>query len=455
MGLLNLAEVAALLNVPYSGSSESIEDVEVDSRQIQRGDLFIAAQGAQVDGHDFIEAAAERGAVAAIVERDVTASIPCLKVADSLDALTRIGAANRDAYTGVLVAVTGSCGKTSVKNMCGAIFSGQGPTVATQANYNNEIGVPLTLARLNEHTRYAVVEMGATGRGHIAHLCRLARPQISTVLNAMEAHLDGFGTVADVADIKAEIFEGLGVNGTAVLNLDQPWVSLWRERIVGTGARTLSYSLSDAADVRATEVRSLGLRGSELTLSVGGQARSLTLALPGAHNVANALAAAAMAAAAGLSVDAIADGLSVAETEPGRLQAETLPDGTVLIDDSYNANPGSVRAAIDLLAETPGERCLILGEMLELGETAAKKHAEMGERAREQGIQRLLGVGEALKPAMQAFGPGAECYPTREALAPALPKVLDASDVVLVKGSRGAAMETVLQDLREIAGGDR
>ncbi|MFK7829182.1 MAG: UDP-N-acetylmuramoyl-tripeptide--D-alanyl-D-alanine ligase [Congregibacter sp.] len=463
MTSINLAELSSILGAVLSANASTFADapecagmapiqaVEIDSRRVQSGDLFIAVPGARVDGHDFVNKAAARGAIAAVVERDVSTTLPCLKVSNSLTALTQIAAANREIFSGVLVAITGSCGKTSVKNMCRSIFRRQGITVATAGNYNNEIGVPLTLAKLNDDTQYAVVEMGATGRGDIAHLCGLARPGISTVLNAMEAHLDGFGSVADVAGIKAEIYDGLDSQGFAILNLDQPWVPLWRERIAASGARTLSYSINHEADITASSVQSLGLQGSRFTLNASGQSRSLLLPLPGQHNIANALAAAALASAAGVSFDAIVAGLSDCDAEPGRLHSETLSGGTVLIDDSYNANPGSVRAAIDLLAETPGTRTLILGEMLELGDESASKHAEMGARAKAQGIQLFVSVGEAVSPAALAFGEGAQQFPDRDSLSAALPELLEASDSILVKGSRGAAMEAVLQDLRAIA----
>jgi UDP-N-acetylmuramoyl-tripeptide--D-alanyl-D-alanine ligase len=250
MGSLHLAAIADLLGARYDGPARVPAAAVLDSRRVQPGDLFVATRGARVDGHDYVEAAATRGAVAALTERPMDASIPCLPVRDSLAALTELGRANREAFPGVVLSITGSCGKTSVKNMCRAIFERAGPTVATEGNYNNEIGVPLTLTRLGDDTQFAIVEMGATGRGHVAHLCELARPQISTVLNAMEAHLQGFGSVDDVADIKAEIYDGLAAGDVAVVNLDSPYASLWRERIAATGSRVVTYSCGGDADVR-------------------------------------------------------------------------------------------------------------------------------------------------------------------------------------------------------------
>jgi len=448
MGTLHLGAISDLVGAAYAGAPLAVAGAAIDSRRVEPGDLFVATRGERVDGHDFIEAAAERGAVAALTERPVPASIPCLLVPDSLAALTALARANRDAFAGTVVAITGSCGKTSVKNLCRAIFSRAGQTVATAGNYNNEIGVPLTLARLGDASTFAVVEMGATGRGDVAHLCDLARPQVSTVLNAMEAHLDGFGSVEDVASIKAEIFEGLGTSGTAVLAADSPWAALWRERMERAGASIIAWSANDSAEVYATQVRDQGLDGLRFVLHVRSEAVPVDLPLPGRHNLANALAAAALATAAGVPLKAIVRGLGEAQGEAGRLQPEALADGTVLIDDSYNANPGSVRAAIDFLAQRGGPRALVLGEMLELGSASAALHAEMGERAAAGGLESLIGVGAALKPATDAFGAAGAWYADRDALRPALAALLECHDTILVKGSRGAAMEGVIADLR-------
>lgn len=454
MSALSLARIAALVDAPLEAplewSDRPVAAAAVDSRLVRDGDLFVAVRGQQVDGHDFIEAAAKQGAAAALVESDSTASIPCLRVDNSLRALTTVATANRDHYDGDVIAITGSNGKTSVKNMCDAIFSAIGPTVATAGNYNNEIGVPLTLARLSDETRHAVVEMGATRRGDVAHLCAITRPTVSTVLNAMEAHLEGFGSIADVASVKAEIFDELGPQGTAVVNQDQSWCELWERRARASGAQIVRWSVEQAADVYATDIEDLGLRGTRFRLHLGAEQRSVALALPGRHNVANAVAAAALAAAAGVTADAIAQGLCAVRAVSGRLQAEDLANGMTLIDDSYNANPGSVRAAIALLAaEAERESVLILGEMLELGADAADRHREMGELARESGIHGFIGVGDALRDAVDAFGVGGRWYAERELLNADLQQALPAGATILVKGSRGSAMESVVAAVRK------
>ncbi|GAB5414749.1 MAG: UDP-N-acetylmuramoyl-tripeptide--D-alanyl-D-alanine ligase [Congregibacter sp.] len=404
MSSVDLPSVATMLNVPYAGPALAINKFEIDSRRIESGDVFIAVPGARVDGHDYVDAAVERGAIAALVERPVEAAIPVLEVADCIEALSAIGRENRRAFSGIVVAITGSCGKTSVKNMCRAVFSEAGETLATPGNYNNEIGVPLTLTRISDSTQFAIIEMGAAGSGHIAHLCSLAKPDLSTVLNAMEAHLDGFGSVAQVADMKAEIFDALGANDTAILNIDQPWAELWRKRIEASGAALMTYSLSGHADLWIDGLAEQGLNGSVLQLHTREEAQRVHLPQPGLHSVANALAASALAAAAGLSLDQIVAGLERAESESGRLQTRRLQNGATVIDDTYNANPGSVRAAIDLLAKIPGKNLLILGEMLELGVESAPLHREMGQRARDRGLAGFVGVGAALEDAVRAFG---------------------------------------------------
>lgn len=477
MSALDLSLIARRVGAAYQGPARPVAGVVIDSRQVSPGDLFVALRGARADGHDYVEAAAARGAVAAIVERRFEhrvertlqregegedegapcAALPLLRVDSGPAALAQLARANRAASSALVLGITGSCGKTSVKNMCRAIFSRAGPTVATAGNYNNELGVPLTLARLGDDTRFAVLEMGAAGPGDIAHLCALATPRIATVLNALQAHLDGFGSVADVAAGKAEIFDNLGRDGVAVLNLDAPWAPLWRARIAASGARVITWSLRGPADVSAAfnDDRALrgALHGTCFELRVGARTCCVRLPLPGRHSVGNALAAAALATAAGLNADLIGQGLEQVAPAAGRLCPETLADGTVLIDDSYNANPGSVRAAIEWLCQIPGSRALILGEMLELGGESAAQHAQMGRLARERDVHTFIGVGAAVAPAARAFGACAVLYPDRDALLPALPSVLRSHDTILVKGSRGAAMDALLAALRAAAGG--
>ena len=452
MRSMNLARVAQELGIEFDGVARPIAGVAIDSRKVNQGDLFVALPGARVDGHEYVERAAEQGAIAAIVERPIEASIPCFLVDDSLTAMSDIARANRADFSGTVVAMTGSCGKTTVKNICHSIFRLADSTVATEGNYNNEFGVPLTLARLSDETRYAVVEMGAAGRGHIAHLCSLARPSVSVVLNAMEAHLDGFGTVADVADIKAEIYDDLPAGGTAVINQDQPWAEVWERRAAETGASKLTYSVWESADVFASDIEASGVASSRFALHYEGLQVAVELPLPGEHSVSNALAAASLALGAGLNLELVAQGLARAEGEAGRLQATSLNDSTTLIDDSYNANPGSVRAAIAYLDGAFRRPALILGEMLELGEESEAMHREMGELARDAKLQSFVGVGEMLKPAVAAFGPGGSWCAEVSEVAERIAELVDNCDAILVKGSRGAAMERVVNMFRSAGG---
>lgn len=454
MGALHLKAVATALGANYDGPASPIVSAVLDSRQVRAGDLFVAHDGEHVDGHDFIAAAAEAGATAALVARPVSASIPLIEVPDTLAALTTLARENRAAYSAPLIAITGSCGKTSVKNICRSIFERLGSTVATTGNYNNELGVPLTLSRISDATQFSIVEMGATRRGDIEYLCSLARPSITTVLNAMEAHLDGFGSVEAVADVKAEIYDGLDSSSVAILNVDGPWASLWRDRISATGASLVTYSTEGDADVKLADLEDLGLAGSRFNLLINNQSQAVSLPLPGRHNVTNALAAAALATAAGVSISDIAAGLQASVAEDGRLTSSQLADGTILIDDSYNANPGSVRAAIDLLEATAGRRMLILGEMLELGGGSADAHYEIGARAAAQGVDILVAVGDAVRPAAEAFGSNARWYHSQNDLRADAQLLLDAADTILVKGSRGSAMEQTFAALKDASGND-
>jgi UDP-N-acetylmuramoyl-tripeptide--D-alanyl-D-alanine ligase len=448
---LRLSELTAALDATLLGMDVAFSAVSTDSRRISAGDLFVALKGDQFDGHDFLPAVAAAGAAAAVVSTAAKTALPQLLVADTQRALGRLGAYNRDLYRGPLVAITGSSGKTSVKNMASAVLSRRGRTLATEGNYNNEIGVPLTLLRLEPGLQFAVVEMGAAALGDIAWLCELGRPTVSVLLNAMPAHLEGFGSVADVARAKGEIFDGLGEGDVAVINADQPWANDWRER--AAPARILDFSLGGDAAVRLLEQRSLGIEGSVFRVATPAGELRAELALPGEHNVANALAATAIGLACGLELEEIAAGLADVRPVAGRLSAQRNASGVLVVDDCYNANPGSVRAAIDTLAATPGRRTLLLGEMRELGEDSESMHAEMGSYALERGIDGFWGVGDALRPAVAAYGDAARWYPDCDAAARELPGAFAEGDVVLVKGSRGARMERLLQALMALAGG--
>ncbi|PLW82935.1 UDP-N-acetylmuramoyl-tripeptide--D-alanyl-D-alanine ligase [Kineobactrum sediminis] len=444
MRAFTLSELEKPLQARLSGADTTITRVSTDSRAIGPGDLFVALEGEHFDGHDFLEVVAAAGAAAAVVSRPVKTSLPVLQVADTQRALGYLGAYNRSLYQGQLVAITGSNGKTTVKGLVSAILARRGPTLATEGNLNNEIGVPLTLLQLAPEHAFAVVEMGAAGPGHIAWLCELARPDVALLLNAMPAHLQGFGSLEGVAAGKGEIYEGLAGAGTAIINADQPWAARWRSR-AGTAAM-LDYGLEHPAAISANTIQSRGVAGISFIASTPAGDAPIRLQLPGRHNVANALAAIAAGLACGLTLAEITAGLASVQPQPGRGALHRGLAGATVVDDTYNANPGSVHAAIDLLASCQGRRTLILGAMLELGADSESLHEAAGRYARERGIERFCGVGPELAGAVAAFGHG-EWYADCGAAIAALADSFDERDTVLIKGSRGAAMERVLAAL--------
>lgn len=446
---MTLAELTAPLQASLIGVDSEFRGVSIDSRKLRGGDLFVALQGENFDGHKFLDQVAANGAVAAVVSTPAALSLPQLKVSDTQRALGQLGAHNRSLYAGPLVAITGSSGKTTVKNMVHAVLAQRGKTLATEGNLNNEIGVPLTLLRLEPGVDYAVVEMGAARAGDIRWLCELGRPTVALLLNAMAAHLQGFGSVDDVAAAKGEIFDGLGEGGHAIINADQPWAPAWRER--AGSATILDFGISAPAAVRAADIRSLGLAGMSFTAVTPVGEFDVKLALPGTHNVTNALAATAVGLACGLELAEIQAGLAAVLATPGRLTVGESAQGATLIDDCYNANPGSVRAAIDILAGCEGRRTLLLGAMRELGPGSRDLHREVGVYARAAGIEQFYGVGSELLEAVEAFGSGARYFPDRDAAIASLTKEFCHEDTVLVKGSRGARMEQVLHALQAIA----
>ena len=442
---MSLTELEAPLQARLIGTDCEFLGVSTDSRQLAGGDLFVALRGERFDGHDYLDQVAAAGAVAALVSEPADSTLPQLQVADTLRGLGRLGAYNRALFKGPLVAITGSSGKTTVKNMVRAVLSQRGRTLATEGNLNNEIGVPLTLLALEPGVEFAVVEMGAAKAGDIAWLCELGRPTVALLLNAMPAHLQGFGSVDDVAAAKGEIFDGLGKDGCAVINADLAWADDWRRR--AGDSRVLDFGLKSAAAITATAVQSHGTRGVSFTAITPGGELPVNLSLPGVHNVANALAAIAVGLACGLRLDEIGAGLATVQPTSGRLAAAVSPAGATVIDDCYNANPGSVRAAIDMLAGCEGRRTLVLGAMRELGPTSEALHRDIGDYARTAGLDRFWGVGPELQCAVDSFGEGGRWFADCEAAIDACGHEFGAADTVLVKGSRSARMERVLHAL--------
>lgn len=411
-----------------------------DTRRLRSGNLYCALPGERVDGHDFVGDAASAGAAAALVGRRVDAPLPQIEVDDVVRAMGRLAALWRRRLSPRVVAITGSNGKTTVKNMLATILERVGPTLATAGNYNNEIGVPLTLARLDETDRFAVVEMGCGQPGDIAYLADIAKPDVAIVTNAGPAHLERLGSVEGVARTKGELFERLDDDGTAIINADDEYSGYWEG--LCTSARRIRFGVSAQADVRLEE--SDGVE----TVDTPAGTFALDLRLPGAHNRMNALAAAGAALALDVDVETIAAGLAAVAATPGRLETVETGGGWQLIDDTYNANPASLYAALNVLHERPGPRWLVLGDMAELGTESDKLHREIGRAARDLGVQRLFAIGPHAGSVADAFGVGAETFDDMESLVQRLAETLAPGVTCLVKGSRSSRMETVIERLK-------
>jgi UDP-N-acetylmuramoyl-tripeptide--D-alanyl-D-alanine ligase len=455
MSMGRLSMVAEATGGKLHGPDAEFVFVSTDSRTVQPGELFFALRGARADGSEFIASAAERGAAGAVVTARQPASLPQIEVPDTRVAFGDLARRWRAQFTLPLIGITGSNGKTTVKEMTAAIMraslataDGTDPVLVTWGNLNNEIGLPRTLLYLNASHRAAVIEMGAARPGDIAYLARIAAPTVALVTNAARAHLQGFGSIEDVAATKGEIFDALDANGTAVVNRDDRFFQKWWDR--SAGRDRLAFGLHPDADFRATDVEvPAGAEGGEIrfTLRAPGGVRPIRLLMAGGHNVANALAAAAATVAAGASLDAVADGLAAVRNVSGRLRLVPGRRGIRLYDDTYNANPGSVRAAIAFLATLPGERWLVLGDMAELGPDSEAMHAEMGEAARQAGIGRLWCAGPQSRAAADAFGAGAEWRAEVPELAQLVQAAARKGVTVLVKGSRSSGMERVVESL--------
>ena len=439
--MMSLAILAEALKAPHVGKDAVFTGVCHDTRTLQRGDLYVAIKGEHFDGHSFLAEAITAGAVGALLARDMETSLPYVRVPNTRLGLGNLGAFWRGQFKIPVIAVTGSNGKTTVKEMIGAMLGETGPGCVTRGNLNNDIGVPLTLSRLRAGDKYAVIEMGMNHPGEIEYLSRLTSPTIALITNAAEAHLAGVGTVEDVARAKGEIFAGLSEDGTAVLNADDPHFPLWK---TFTGLKKcLTFGLDHKADVSgAYELTDTGSVIQLKTITHG----DIDMRIPvlGRHNVMNALAATAAALAAGASLENVKTGLEKLKTVSGRMEVKQGISGARIIDDTYNANPASVAAGLQVLKEFSGERVLVLGDMGELGAAAADIHFRVGELASRIGVQRLFAIGELSRVAVGAFGKGARHFESHVALIEALQDCLHAEMTVLVKGSRLMRMERIV-----------
>jgi UDP-N-acetylmuramoyl-tripeptide--D-alanyl-D-alanine ligase len=443
--LVKLSRLASLVQGQLIGPDLSYTSVSLDSRTLKAGALFIALSGDSFDGHSFIEQAKAQGAVAALVDRPVSTALSLVRVRDTRKALGQLAAAHRAQFSMPIIALTGSCGKTTTKEMLRAILSEMGAVLASSKNFNNDIGVPLTLLGLTAQHRFAVIEMGANHSGEIAYLSQMTKPDIALITNIGPAHLQGFGSIDEVAQAKSEIFLGLSGQGIAVINADDVFEKRWQDRLANH--TVVRFGLKQKADFSACKIY-LDAQGRAQFMLVTPKGKiAIHLALPGQHNLLNALAAAAAAEQVGASLEAIKAGLEKMSDVPGRLAIVKTKTGASIIDDTYNANPSSVSVALQLLAHYPGRHVFVMGDMGELGHDAEYYHRQMGQLAKELKIEYVYTCGELTALTVQAFGSSGKHYSRQEDLIQALKPLLQKDVTLLIKGSRSAQMEKVVAAL--------
>jgi UDP-N-acetylmuramoyl-tripeptide--D-alanyl-D-alanine ligase len=448
--MMRLSDAAAMLGVPFNGTDAEVLRICTDSRTIQPGDLFFALRGEKFDGGAYAARALQQGAVGVVLDaRQAPEIATALRVADTRLALGTLAAAWRQRFTLPVIGITGSNGKTTVKEMLAAILrieaDSDAAVLSTEGNLNNDIGLPLMLLRLRDTHRFAVLEMGMNHAGEIDYLTRLAQPDIAVVINALTAHIGFLGSVENIARAKGEIFNGLSDAGIAVFNADDAHAGLWREQ----NARRPVIDFGLAASSKVSGHFEPTTFGSALAITLPRGTLDVVLQVPGEHNVMNALAAVAAAFALDISLRSIAAGLSGFTGVKGRLQRKPALHGSTFIDDTYNANPDSVKAALTVLAQQPGTKLLVLGDMGELGNDAAAMHAQIGLAARAAGVDRLLALGDLSKETVAAFGSGAMHFERIQELLAELENALTPATTVLVKGSRFMQMERVVNSFME------
>lgn len=438
--MMQLSQVSEQVSGTMLGADVMLSNVSINTREECQNRLFVALKGDNFDAHDFVSEAEKAGASAVMVEQTVDTSLPSVTVANTHLALKELAAWWRSQFVIPLIGVTGSVGKTTVKEMLRCIFTEIGNGVVTKGNLNNEIGVPLTLMNLTPDDRYAIVEMGMNHAGEISRLTKIAQPTIALVNNAAAAHLEGLGSVQAVAQAKGEIFEGLTADGVAVINSDDKYADLWRELV--TTNQIMSFGLSSEADVTASYQE----QGSQLLINVTAGELSFAIQLHaiGQHSVTNALAAIAVALAANVPVAAIQAGLENFRAVKGRMNLHSV-NGVTIIDDTYNANPESMRAAVDVLADSSNS-VMVVGDMAELGKSADDEHRKLGKIAAQNGVKNLYACGDYAHLVVDSFGAGAKSFNSQNELIDYLLGNLP-SGTTLVKGSRSAKMEKVVAAL--------
>ena len=449
MNALDLNFICQTLNLPLPSENQTVKRIVTDSRDIQPGDVFFALAGERFDAHDFVADVLARGAAAVVVSREDCAALQgALKVEDTLTALQTLAKAWRHQINPFVFGITGSSGKTTVKEMLAGILRhvfGSEAVLATAGNFNNHIGLPLTLLKLNEQHRYAVIEMGMIHFGELALLTQLAQPNTALVNNALRAHVGcGFDGVGDIAKAKSEIYQGLPSDGLALIPAEDPNIETFTAATSHLNTQTFGV---DCGDIHAEHIVLQPLSCS-FDLVCGEERAAVMLPVPGRHNVANACAAAALAHSAGLSLQQVSDGLKAFSNIKGRLQIKAGINNSTVIDDTYNANPDSMKAALDVLAQLPPPRVFVMGDMGELGETeAAAMHAEVGAYARDKGIEAAYFVGEDSVEAAEAFGAAGLWFAAKDPLIQVLVHDVPAHAHILVKGSRFMKMEEVVEAL--------
>jgi UDP-N-acetylmuramoyl-tripeptide--D-alanyl-D-alanine ligase len=449
---MKLSEISKYLNGELIGVDAEFQFVSSDTRTINPGELFVAWKGENFDGHDYVAIAQQKGAIAVLVNKKVSVDIAQIIVADVPKALGQLAAQRREQLKHIpLIALTGSCGKTTTKEMLRAILLECGPTLANKNSFNNEIGGPSTLLQLTDQHRYAVIEMGANHPGEIAYLTAMAKPNVAFINNIAPAHLEGFGSIEGVARAKAEIFQGLSDDGVAIINVDDHYADWIKNSIKNKKLKnTFTFGIKNPADFFATDITIDPEQHCSFTLHTPTGEIAVRLTVLGQHNVLNALAAAAAAFAVGADLKAIQQGLEKTQPVYGRLVTKPGHNGARIFDDSYNANPSSIKAALEVLAKYPGEKIFVMGEMRELGADSEKLHYEVGQCAKQLGINRLLACGDLTQATVKAFGDGAQYFITQKELSSTVRDMLQSHTTVLVKGSRGMKMENVVADLLDV-----
>lgn len=443
--MMQYTQLAKILRGTLIGSDGEFKTIAIDSRTIQNGDCFIAIKGDHFDGHDFIADVAAKNAAVAVVSRDVDGAIPIITVKDTRQALKDIAAFYRNNVAIPVAAITGSCGKTTTRALLENILKQQGNVLASKKSFNNDIGLPLTLLQLHAAHDFAVLEIGTNHPGEIAQLAQLAKPTMATVTMAAPVHLANFDSLSAIAREKGAIFESLTSDGIAVINADDDFADLWKK--MAGSRRVITFGRNKKADVSVNSVHLLPNGNTHFVLQLPNQTTEIHLSLLGEHNVMNALAAAAMAYAMHLSIEQIKQGLETVLPEYGRLIEKKGLAGATIIDDSYNANPVSVKAAIQLLVQRTADSILVFGDMKELGQTENSLHADIGRFAKKAGLKKLFCYGKLTQETANAFGENAQHFEDHQSLIDTLKPQLTSKTTVLIKGSRSMKMETVVAAL--------